>query len=125
MKSNLKSLNLNPPVRVNVVLYLTISSDLTIIPDTLSTVPEIQHAFDIANRASWTTKELEEQERFEITIQDQRGAISLAEKKAEARGEARGIEIVAINLLRTGTTVKQVAQVTGLTVEQVTALQDS
>lgn len=107
------------------LFFLKHADDLTIIPDTLSTVPEIQHAFDIANRASWTTKELEEQERFEITIQDQRGAISLAEKKAEARGEARGIEIVAINLLRTGTTVKQVAQVTGLTVEQVTALQDS
>ena len=72
------------------LFFLKHADDLTLIPDSLSSVPEIKHAFDIVNRASWTTKELEEQERYEITIQDQRGAISLAEKKAEAKGRAKG-----------------------------------
>ena len=73
-------------------------------------------------------KELEEQERFEIAIQDQRGAISLAEKKAQAKGKAEGkaegIESVAINLLQTGMAIEQVATVTGLSHEQLTKLKN-
>ncbi len=103
--------------------FLKHVDDLTIIPDTLSNVPEIKHAFDLANRASWTAKELEEQESYEMIIQDQRGAISLAEKKAKAQGVAETLETVGINLLRTGMAIEQVAQLTGLTAEQVAALQ--
>ncbi len=112
------------------LFFLKHADDLTMIPDTLSKIPEIKHAFELANRASWTKKELEEQERYEMTIQDQRGAISLAEKKADAKGEARGItkgrsegvESVAINLLQAGMAVEQVAQMTGLSIEQVAAI---
>jgi predicted transposase/invertase (TIGR01784 family) len=58
-----------------------------------------------------------------MTIQDQRGAISLAEKKAEAKGKKEGIESVAKNLLQTGMAVDTVAQITGLTVQQVATLE--
>jgi predicted transposase/invertase (TIGR01784 family) len=96
------------------LFFLKHADDLTLIPANLSSVAEIKHAFEIANRASWTKKELEEQERYEITIQDQRGAITLAEKKGETR-----VESVAINLLRSGMSVEQVAQITGLSAEQI------
>ena len=43
-----------------------------------------------------TEKELEEPERYEMTIQDQRGAISLAEKKAALANS----QSIAINLLK-------------------------
>lgn len=120
------------------LFFLKHADDLTVVPSNLSSVPEIKHALEIANRATWTEKELEEQERFEIAIQDQRGAISLAEKKAEARGKAEGIaegkaegkaegitegvESVAINLLRSGMAIEQVATVCGLSVEQLNKL---
>lgn len=103
------------------LFFLKHADDLSMVPSTLSDVPEIKHAFDIANRASWTTKELEEQERHEITIQDQRGAISLAEKRARVEG----VKSVAINLLRTGMEVEQVVELSGLTTEQVLALKRS
>jgi predicted transposase/invertase (TIGR01784 family) len=112
------------------LFFLKHADDLTIIPTSLSSVPEIKSAFDIANRASWSAKELEEQERYEITIQDQRGAISLAEKKGKVEGKIEGkvegkiegkVE-VAINLLAAGMTVEQAAQLTQLSVEQVKAL---
>ena len=104
------------------LFFLKHADDLSVIPETLSQVPEIKQAFDIANRAAWTKKELEEQERYEITIQDQRGAISLAEKKAEARGEIKGLSTVALNLLDSGMEIEQVAQLTGLSPEQVAQL---
>ena len=71
--------------------FLKHADDLSLIPESLSEIPEIKQAFAIANRASWTQKELDEQERYEITIQDQRGAISLAEKKGKAEGRMEGI----------------------------------
>ncbi|NQZ08045.1 MAG: Rpn family recombination-promoting nuclease/putative transposase [Algicola sp.] len=108
------------------LFFLKHADDLTMIPDSLSNVPEIKRAFDIANRASWTQKELEEQERYEITIQDQRGAISLAEKKAAEKGKTEGkmegLEAVAINLLRSGMSQEQVVKMTGLNAVQVAAL---
>jgi predicted transposase/invertase (TIGR01784 family) len=108
------------------LFFLKHADDLKLIPKALSSEPAIKSAFDIANRASWSQKELEEQERYEITIQDQRGAISLAEKRAEAKGEVKGkasasIEI-ALNMLVAGMPVEQVAQMTKLSVEQVNEL---
>jgi len=50
-------------------------------------------AFGIANKAALTPEELDDQERREIFIQDQRGAIMLAEQRAMERGMEEGLKI--------------------------------
>ena len=114
------------------LFFLKHADDLSVIPQSLADEPAIVQAFDIANRASWTKRELEDQERNEIAIQDQRGAISLAEKraaaaaaiKAAAQAKIEEAQAIAINLLRSGLlSDEQVSQiVTRLTLEQITAL---
>ena len=75
-------------------------------------------------------EELEDQERREIFIQDQRGALQLAEQRAEQRGEQRGEKRgelrgaekgrlegrleVARRLIRKGMSRDEVAQLAGV-----------
>ncbi|MBW8048899.1 MAG: Rpn family recombination-promoting nuclease/putative transposase, partial [Cytophagales bacterium] len=61
--------------------FIKTAGNLTAIPKALSKEQPIIKAFEIANKASLTEVELNDQERREIFIQDQRGALSLAEKK--------------------------------------------
>ncbi len=58
--------------------------------ETLKVEPAIVHAFELANKAAMTPQELEDQERREIYIQDQRGAIQLAEQRGRSAGRAEG-----------------------------------
>jgi predicted transposase/invertase (TIGR01784 family) len=44
-------------------------------------------------------------------------------QEGEQKGELRGKQEVALNLLKTGMNINQVAKVTGLTIEQVRQLQ--
>jgi len=67
--------------------FLKYAEDLEVIPAALESEPAIRHAFEIANKAGISPEELEDQERREIFIQDQRGAIELAVQKTEARNE--------------------------------------
>ena len=47
------------------------------------------------------------------------------EKQVEERGEQRGIKTVAMNLIRTGMSLSQVSEVTGLSLEDLRKLQNS
>jgi predicted transposase/invertase (TIGR01784 family) len=70
--------------------FLKTAPDLTAIPPVLAQEPAIAHAFGIANKAGLTAEELDDQERREIFIQDQRGALSLAIQRGHAKGLAEG-----------------------------------
>jgi predicted transposase/invertase (TIGR01784 family) len=48
------------------------------IPEIMSVVPEIKKAFDITSQANFTLSELEDQQKQEISIQDQRVTIAKA-----------------------------------------------
>lgn len=72
--------------------FLKTAPDLGAIPPTLAEEPAIAHAFGIANKAGLTLEELEDQERREIFIQDQRGAMSLAEQRGRTVGRQEGRE---------------------------------
>ncbi len=85
--------------------FLQRAGDLRAVPATLSNEAAICHAFEIANKAGLSPEELDDQERREMFIQDQRGVRTkaLAEGRAEgeAIGEARGrAEGVAIGEAR-------------------------
>ena len=70
--------------------FLRHAGDLKVVPETLQTEPAIVHAFEIANKSGLDEDELEAQERREMFIQDQRGAILFAEKRALERGMEKG-----------------------------------
>lgn len=102
--------------------FLKKARDLTAIPAKLSDESAIVHAFEIANKAGLTEEELDDQERREIFIQDQRGVQQLAEQRGEKRGKEEGrlqgrqeaqLE-VARRLLQQGMAREEVAQLVGV-----------
>lgn len=57
------------------IYFMKNTSNLETVPETMGTVPEIQKAFGIANQANLNRQELEDLEKREMFIEDQRGAI--------------------------------------------------
>ena len=106
--------------------FLRKARDLTAIPAKLGDEPALVHAFEIANKAGLTEEELDDQERREIFIQDQRGAQQWAEQQGEKRGEEMGRQKghqeglqegrleVARRLLQKGIAREEVAQLAGV-----------
>ena len=74
------------------IYFIKSAKDLKTVPETMRIVPEIQKAFDVANTANLSPDELEDQERREIYIQDQRGAITKALKQGIQQGIQQGIK---------------------------------
>ncbi len=68
--------------------------DLETIPATMETVPELEKAFQIANEANSSLKELQDMEAEERAIQEQRGIVS--------RGIEEGLARARIQLMREG-----------------------
>ncbi len=68
--------------------FLRYAQSVGVVPAVLAQEPPIEHAFVIANRASLSEEELEMQEKREMFIQDQRGAL----EKATIVGKGLGIE---------------------------------
>ena len=66
------------------------NDDLDAIPGSLKVEQPIAHAFQLANKAALTPEELDDQERREIFIRDQRGAIQLAKQRAREEGLKEG-----------------------------------
>jgi predicted transposase/invertase (TIGR01784 family) len=97
--------------------------------------PELQKAFYIANQVNLTLDELEDQEKSEIFIQDQRGAITKAlrlgldegreQGKQEGKQEGRQEKAFEIARKMLGAFDEEtIAKMTGLTLEDLRSLQD-
>lgn len=95
---------------------------------------EIQEAFHILEKNSWTESELREYERIAMAVADAKGALEasrkdgLAEGRVEGRVEGRiegrveGQEEVICQMLNSGIGVEQVAKITGKKVSEIEAL---
>lgn len=70
--------------------FLRHAQELSRIPVVLAQEQAIEHAFVIANRAGMSEEELEMQERREMYIQDQRGAVEKATLDGQAKGRVEG-----------------------------------
>ena len=57
------------------------------IPEKFASIPEIKTAFSIASRTNLTVKELEELEKREMFVEDQRGAIIKSRKEGIIEGQ--------------------------------------
>ncbi|MEZ2229720.1 Rpn family recombination-promoting nuclease/putative transposase [Microcoleus sp.] len=74
------------------IYFLKNTSNLETVPETMSTVPEIERAFQIANDTNMNQKELDELQNQEFWIQDQQGAIDLGIQQGIEQGMQQGIE---------------------------------
>jgi predicted transposase/invertase (TIGR01784 family) len=70
--------------------FLKNAGSLTVAPKNLTDERPIAHAFQIANKAGLSEKELDDQERRLIYIQDQRGALTKAERIGREEGRQEG-----------------------------------
>ena len=74
------------------IYFMKTARTLSYVPEELGNVPELRKAFTIANEANLDPDELEDLERREIFIQDQRGAITKATRIGIEQGIRQGIE---------------------------------
>jgi predicted transposase/invertase (TIGR01784 family) len=101
--------------------FLQHTRELETIPETMGNVPAIRQAFEVANQANLNRDELEELEHQSIFIQDQRNAVSLANKQGREEGASSMQKTIAMNLLSTMDNAA-IAQMTGLSLADVEAL---
>jgi predicted transposase/invertase (TIGR01784 family) len=80
--------------------FLKNAGSLKMVPKSLEMEPAIKKAFELANKASLTPEELDDQERREMFIQDQRGAVMLVEQRARREGKLEGKAEMLLDLLQ-------------------------
>jgi len=102
------------------LFFLNETSSILEIPENMGIVPEIKKAFDMANQANFTLSELKDQQKLEISIQNQRVTIAQAIQQGV---QQRTIEIARkmLNLLEDVT----ISQITGLSINELEALKAS
>ena len=74
------------------IYFMKYARSLTVVPETMDSIPEIHKAFDIANQAKLSRDEVEDLERREQFIYDQQGAIIKAAQEAREEGRQEGKE---------------------------------
>ena len=105
--------------------FLKSARTLESVPEIMGTVPEIQKAFEIANQANLSREELEDLERREIYIHDQRNAIKRALRQGQQQGREQGIKETKVEIakrLLKFLDEETVSQNTGLSLEEVQSL---
>ena len=75
------------------IYFIKSAPSLEVIPSSLREVSEIEAALNIANKANLNNQELEELEKQESLIRDQKGQISLARKEGIGIGREEGMGI--------------------------------
>lgn len=97
--------------------FLKSARKLDRIPETMGEVPEIRKAFEVANQANRNREELEDLEKREIWIHDQRNAVKKAVKQA-VKQKALEIAKQLLDVLDEET----ISKTTGLSLEDVREL---
>jgi predicted transposase/invertase (TIGR01784 family) len=104
------------------IYFLKYARSLTRVPENMDNIPEIHHAFEIANEANLTRDELEDLERREQFIYDQQGAIALGREEGREKGREEGMREKAIAIARQlldRLDDETISQTTGLSVDEV------
>jgi predicted transposase/invertase (TIGR01784 family) len=113
------------------IYFLKTARSLDTVPEKMGAVPEIKKAFEIANQANLSREELDELEKREIYIHDQRNAIRRAKRIGMEQGREEGreegmreakLEIAKqlLDVLDEAT----ISQKTGLSLEEVQKLKE-
>lgn len=96
------------------VYFIKNAENMDIIPRNISD-EGLKIAYEDADKHNWTKDELEAYDNVFIREQDDKGRVTLATR--------RTLERVAINFIKSGTSIETIAQNTGLTIEQLQELQ--
>lgn len=102
------------------IYFLRHASQLQEVPASMESEPALDHAFEVAKQSRLTREELEILEQRQRVLHDNRNAVLFAEQK----GRKEAMREVARQLLDV-LAVEEIAQRTGLTVEEVRALKAS
>ena len=105
--------------------FIKSARTLESVPEIMGTVPEIQKAFEIANQANLSREELEDLEKREIYIHDQRNAIKRALRQGQQQGREQAIKETKVEIakrLLKFLDEETVSQNTGLSLEEVQSL---
>lgn len=95
------------------IYFLKSARSLDGVPETMGVVPEIRKAFEVANQANLNREELEDLEKREIWIHDQRNAIKKAVKQNKLEIAKRLLDVLD---------EETISQTTGLSLEEVQEL---
>ncbi|MDM8521501.1 Rpn family recombination-promoting nuclease/putative transposase [Anaerolineales bacterium HSG6] len=99
------------------VYFIKHANDLDVIPEHVDE-PALQDAYKTADRFGWGKDDLEAYEYRGIRIQDERGAIEHAFQKGHQGGRVETAHKMKIK----GYDVTEIAELTGLTIEEINAL---
>ncbi len=106
--------------------FLSNARSLPDVPAVMNDIPEIKKAFYIANQANLTSDELEDQEKEEIYIQDQRGVVTKAIKQGLEQGLEQGVKqekaAIAQKMLLNLMDDRLICQITGLSLDELEAM---
>ena len=105
--------------------FLKYAPNLEVIPSQMETVPALQQAFQIAQKANLNRDELEELEKQQIYIQDQRGAIIKALEQGLQQGLQQGRDAEKVEIARKLLAVldnESIAKTTGLPIAMIEQL---
>ncbi|MBP0018947.1 MAG: Rpn family recombination-promoting nuclease/putative transposase, partial [Cyanobacteria bacterium SBLK] len=72
------------------IFFMKEAPSLELIPSTLSEIPAMEKALNIASRANLSVDELDKLDKREMFLEDQRGSIILAREEGLAEGEKKG-----------------------------------
>ncbi len=109
------------------IYFLKTARSLDTVPEKMGAVPEIKKAFEIANQANLSREELDELEKREIYIHDQRNAIRRAKRIGMEQGREEGMREAKLEIAKQLLDVLDeatISQKTGLSLEEVQKLKE-
>ena len=111
------------------LFFLNNARGMTDIPTEMDNIPEMKKAFCIANQANLTLEELDDQEKSEFFIQDQRGAITGAVSKALKQGLQEGLQQQKVEIAKKMMGLmmddRTICEVTGLSLVELESVKNS
>jgi len=104
------------------VFFIKNAENLEVIPDNIKD-EGLKFAYQDADKHNWTKEELEAYDYVLMREQDDRGRLTLATKRAAEKATKTTLQVVAKKMLRSGFSLTDIVESTGLTIEEIHALQ--
>ena len=104
------------------VYFIKNAENLDVIPESVKD-EGLKNAYEDANKHNWTKAELDAYDYVLMREQDDRGRWSLATRRALGKNTEDVSKSIALNFLKSGIPPEIVAQNTGLSIDEVMALQ--